>query len=106
MGKITKIQAEKLWADVLPSLEVAWDAYQRLTGIPASTWPEQERALFDLAPAIYAGNTVGFTPAMERGKARTELVDHLSSYSKKWGKAVFWVDLEGYLGESTVPRNG
>ena len=73
------------------------DPYEQLHGIPASAWPDQEKALFDLAPRLYQDYRSGITPAQEHGADRAALVDRLGNHFKKWGKAVTLQDLEGYL---------
>jgi hypothetical protein len=89
---------ESLWNAVHPSLAKAWAAYEQLHGIPATTWPDQERALFDLAPRLYRDYHLGLTPAMEHGAARSELRDQVGAYCKAWGAAVTARDLGDYLG--------
>jgi len=88
---------EALWIAMRLDLAEAWAAYEQLHGIPASAWPDQERALFDLAPGLYREYHGGLTPAMEHGAARAGLVDHLGIYAKAWGVAVLLQDLETYL---------
>ena len=90
-------ELETLWGELLPALARAWDAYEQLHGIPASAWPEQERALFGLRPGLYREYTAGLTPAMERGSARAELIDQISIYARRFGQAALRDDLEGYL---------
>ena len=52
---------EAIWNAMRLDLAEAWAAYEQLHGIPASAWPDQERALFDLALACI-GNITGDSP--------------------------------------------
>jgi len=97
MTTLNKATSEALWNDLRPALARAWAAYEQLHGIPASAWPEQEKALFDLAPRLYRDYRHGLTPAMEHGAARSALVDVVSEHLKKWGRPVTLKDLEDYL---------
>jgi hypothetical protein len=97
MTQLNQAARETLWKNALPALERAWAAYEQLHGIPASTWPDQERALFDLAPRLYRDYRDGLTPAQEHGAARTELRDQVGAYCKAWGVAITAKDLEDYL---------
>jgi len=92
-----KAEIEALWQDVLPALTRSWDAYEQLHGVPASAWPEQERALFDLKPSLYRGYTYGLTPAQEHGSARQVLIEQLGDFAKCWGYPVLLADLEAHL---------
>ena len=96
MSQMNKATREALWAKVQPALERAWAAYEQLHGIPVSTWPDQERNLFNLNPRLYRDYRNGLTPAQERGRASADLQDQVGTYVKRWGIAVLAEDLAGY----------
>ena len=94
MAHFNKTDKKALWAKVFPALSQAWYAFELLHGIPASVWPEQEEALFDINPNLYRDYVMGKTPAMQRGSDRTDLENVIRAYRKAWSMNVLLADLK------------